>query len=401
MAEGGLLRRALPSLVSVALAMAVCFGGLALARGDLGVAWDVLLQLFYGGIGDVPRLLEGGSAALVLRPLGESAIRSSLLALTGLSVAVAFRVGLFNIGGQGQLMVGALAAAGVGAGLALPAALHLPLALLASALAGALWALGPAWLKLTRGVHEVISTIMLNWVALSLVERWLVVGPLAAGGEGGVSRNGTAEVLESAQLPRLLGDASRLHLGVPLALLVLVATWVWLFRTAGGYEARAVGLSPEAARTAGLPVGRKVVQGMGLAGALAGLAGGVLILGTELRYPNTLGAPYGFDGIAIALLGQSHPAGVGAAALFFGVLRAGGTRLQLVGVHRSFPELVQGLALLLVAAAWVWTRLLARRKAAAAGGGPTGAGLPGLAGTVQLHDAAAAKAAAAGGAERA
>jgi simple sugar transport system permease protein len=147
----------------------------------------------------------------------------------------------------------------------------------------------------------------------------------------------------------------------------VVGVWLWLFRTSGGFEARAVGLSPEAGRTAGLPVERRVVEGMLLAGALSGLAGAVLVLGTELKYPATLGAPYGFDGIAMALLGQTHPVGAGLSALFFGILRAGGTRLQLVGVHKSFPELIQGAALLFVAARWLWVRLLERRQAPATG----------------------------------
>jgi ABC-type uncharacterized transport system permease subunit len=374
--------RALPSVLSVLLALVVCFGTLALTRQDVGLAGEALLQMLYGGLGDVPRLLEGGSMALLTRPLGESATKAALLALTGLSVAVAFRVGLFNIGAQGQLIVGALCAAVVGAGLSLPSSVHLPLALLAAALTGAGWALLPALLKVYRGVHEVISTIMLNWVAVSLVESWLVTGPLAAGAQGGASRSGTEEILATAQLPRLLGELSRLHLGFPLAVLLVGGVWLWLFRTTSGYETRAVGLSPEAARAAGIPVERKVVEGMALAGALSGLAGAVLVLGTELKYPATLGAPYGFDGIAIALIGQSHPVGVGLTALFFGVLRAGGTRLQLLGVHRSFPELIQGLALLFVAGSWLWVQLLERRKARVPPGGTDGV----LAGRVQLHE---------------
>jgi len=360
-----LLRRALPSLLSVLLALLICFVGLAVAKGSLASAFDAFTELFVGGLGDVPRWLETGRLALVTRPLGETAIKASLLALVGLSVAVAFRVGLFNIGAQGQMIVGALAAAVVGAGVSLPALLHVPLCLVVAAFSGALWALPAATLKLWRGVHEVISTIMLNWIAVSLVDGWLVVGPLRAVAQDGSARAGTADLQPTAHLPRLLEELSRLNLGFVIALLALVGVWIWLFRSVSGFEARAAGLSNEAARTAGIPVERRVLTGFLASGALSGLAGAVLVMGTEFRYPGSLGAPYGFDGIGIALIGQNHPVGVGLSALFFGILRAGGTRLQLFGVHKSFPELIQGLALLFVAASWVWTRLLERGANAA------------------------------------
>lgn len=358
-------RSALPSVLSVVLALVACWVAIAFTR-DAGTATDAYLQMLYGGVGNWPAYLDGGNAALLTRPLGEAAMKAALLLFTGLSVAVAFQVGLFNIGAQGQMILGALAAALVGAHVALPAGLHLPLALAAAALAGAGWALLAAVLKLYRGVHEVISTIMLNWVAVSLVDNWLVVGPLQARAAGGQhSTVGTPEILESAQLPRLLGDISRLNLGFVLALVTAVGVWVWLTRLRQGFETRAVGLGPEAARAAGIPVNRRVAGTMAQAGAWAGLAGAVLVLGTEYRYPGTLGAPYGFDGIAIALIGGNHPLGVAVTALFFGALRAGGTRMQLLGVHKSFPELIQGLALLLVAGRMVWLALLRRRRAPA------------------------------------
>jgi simple sugar transport system permease protein len=360
---GERLRAVLPSVFSVFLALAVCWVFIAMTR-DAETASEAYLQMLRGGLGDWGLYLEGGRLTLITRPLGEAAIKASLLLLTGLSVTVAFKVGLFNIGAQGQMLVGALAAAVVGAQLQLPAVLHIPAALLAAGVAGGLWALIAAGLKLARGVHEVISTIMLNWVAVSLVDNWLVLGPLRAGAAAGLSTTGTAEIASSAQLPRLLGELSRLHLGFPLALAVALVLWVWLARLRTGFETRAVGLGPEAARAAGIPVTRRTAEAMGLAGALAGLAGAVLVLGTEFKYPGSLGAPYGFDGIAISLIGANHPLGVTLSALFFGVLRAGGTRMQLLGVHKSYPELIQGLALLFVAGRLVWLALL-RRKAAA------------------------------------
>ncbi len=355
------LRSALPSLLSVALSLLVCFIAIALTRGDVGVAWDAYVEMLKGGLGDVAGFLEHGSWGLLTRPWGESTTRAALLALTGLSVAVGFSAGMFNIGAQGQMIVGALLAAIAGAQLSLPAPIHPLVALLAAAGGGALYGLIPALLKLRRGVHEVISTIMLNWVAVSLVENWLVPGPLRARAEGTLSISGTDQIHATAQLPRVLGDLSRLHAGFFLALLCGVVVWLWLSRTRGGFETRAVGLGREAARTAGIPVERRTCEAMAVAGALAGLAGGVLVLGTEYRFPATFGSAYGFDGIAIALIGQNHPLGVLAAALVFGVLRAGGTRMQLLGVHKSFPELIQGLALLFVAGRLVWEHVLKKR----------------------------------------
>ncbi len=287
-------------------------------------------------------------------PLGETAIKSAVLILTGLSVAVAFTVGLFNIGAEGQLIWGGLAAAVVGryAGF--------PFALAAAALAGAAWGLIPGLLKVRRGVHEVISTILLNWIAIHLVHGWLVAGPLAAAGGGAsISVAGTEPIIRAAWLPRLI-PGSRLDLGVFLALLVAASVWFLLTRTRRGFEWRAVGAGHEAARAAGIPGGRRVCEAMSLAGALAGLAGGLLILGTEHKYPGVFRTGYGFDGIAVALVGGGTAAGTAVAGIFFGAIRAGATRLQLVGIHPSFAELIQGIAVLLVAAPRIFQPLLRR-----------------------------------------
>lgn len=355
------LRPALPSVFSIATALLVCFVAIAVTLGSVGVALDAYLSMLWGAFGDWPRFFRGGGAQTLLWPLGEAGTKAALLTFTGLSVAVAFRVGLFNIGAQGQMMVGAIAAAVVGAKTQAPGVLHVGLCVLAAAAAGALYALPAAVLKVRRGVHEVISTIMLNWIAVALVENWLVVGPLRATASGDNSISGTDQIHSSAALPLLLGDSSRLNLGFVFAVLTAAVAFVFLARTVRGYEWRAVGLSPEAAEAAGIPVATRLVEAMVVAGACAGLAGAVLVLGTEQKYPATLGAPYGFDGIAMALIGQGNPLGVLASALLFGGLRAGGTRMQLLGVHKSFPELIQGLALLLVAAKYLWERLLAKR----------------------------------------
>ncbi len=295
-------------------------------------------------------------------PLGETAIKGAVLVLTGLSVAVAFVVGLFNIGAEGQLIWGALAAAVAGRALDLPAVLEVPLCLCAAAVAGGLWGLLPGLLKVRRGVHEVISTILLNWVAIHLVHGWLVAGPLAAASSNSsISVAGTEPIHASAFLPRPLAG-SRLDLGFPLALAVAAAVWFLLTRTRRGFEWRAVGSGAEAAHASGIPAARRVCEAMFLSGALAGLAGALLVLGTEHKYPGVFRTGYGFDGIAVALIGGGTAAGTAVAGLFFGALRAGATRLQLVGIHPSFAELIQGVAVLLVAAPRLFAPLLKKLR---------------------------------------
>jgi simple sugar transport system permease protein len=306
------------------------------------------------GFGDLLAGAFGGPG-----PLGETAIKSAVLILTGLSVAVAFTVGLFNIGAEGQLIWGGLAAAVIGQ-------VDLPFvmvwSLVGAAAAGALWAWLAGWLKVRRGVHEVISTILLNWIAIDLVHGWLVAGPLGAAGSGAtVSVAGTEPIVPAAWLPRFI-PGSRLDVGLPIALAAAAAMRFLLTRTCRGFEWRAVGAGREAAIACGIPADRRICEGMALSGALAGVAGALLILGTEHKYPGVFRTGYGFDGIAVALVGGGTALGTTTAAIVFGALRAGATRLQLIGVHSSFAELIQGLAVLLVAAPRMFRPLLARLR---------------------------------------
>jgi len=334
------------ALGAVLIALCTSFLAILLTGKNPLLGFGYLLQGALGGPG----------------PLGETAIKGAVLILTGLSVSVAFTVGLFNIGAEGQLIWGALCAAVAGRAIDLPAPLLLPLCLCAGALGGALWGIIPGLLKTTRGVHEVISTILLNWVAIHLVHGWLVAGPLAAGSAGSsISVAGTEPIRPAAFLPRLL-PGSRLDLGFPLALLCAAAVWFLLTRTRRGFEWRAVGAGPEAAQASGIPKGLRICEAMALSGALSGLAGSLLILGTEHKYPGVFRTGYGFDGIAVALVGGGTAAGTVLAGLFFGALRAGATRLQLVGIHPSFAELIQGLAVLLVAAPRLFAPLLSRLR---------------------------------------
>jgi simple sugar transport system permease protein len=280
------------------------------------------------------------------------------LILTGLSVTVAFKAGLFNIGASGQFLMGTIAAVAVGINFeGLPPAIHLPLALLAGIAGGMVWGAIPGLLKVYTGAHEVIVTIMLNYVA-ALFTGWTVYaggtqgqtpGPLWDPAAGAISQ--TPLVLSSAQLPLIFGPPYRVHWGVVIALLVAVVVWWLIYKTIIGFEIRTVGQNMKAARYAGVRVNWTVVLTMILAGGLAGLAGAIETLGVNLRFAPEFTGGAGFDGIIVALLGQTHPLGVILAAFLFGALDAGGSRMQFEsGVSADIIQVIQGLVLAFVAA---------------------------------------------------
>ncbi len=257
------------------------------------------------------------------RAVSETLLEATPLILTGLSVTFAFRAGLFNIGGDGQFLAGAMASVYVGFSLDIPAVVHLPLALVAGVVAGALWGGIAGVLKARTGAHEVITTIMLNFVALRLVDYALSTEVFRRPDRSDpISKN----VLGSAQLPRFDSDL-RVHTGLLIALAAAYGIWWLLFRSTVGFGVRAVGASPSAARYAGIAVGGTWILSMLIAGGLAGLAGATTVLGVRYRLTGGF-SNLGFDAIALALLGRSHPAGVVGAALLFGVLRAGATGMQ-------------------------------------------------------------------------
>jgi simple sugar transport system permease protein len=257
-----------------------------------------------------------GSSTGVLRSLA----KATPLIFSGLAVAVALRAGLFNIGAEGQLLVGGIAAAWVGYALkGLPTLFHLPLTLAAGALAGALWGLVPGVLKALRGAHEVIVTIMMNYVAIHLT-HYLVNHPLRDAASDALK---TPPVLPSARLFSLddLSSDTLSRFGIPARttnfstgfLLALVAAGlvaILIRRTALGFEIRAVGEGADAARTAGIPVPRTLITAMAISGALAGLAGAVEVLGVHRRFLDAFSPGYGFDSIAVALLGGLNPGGI-------------------------------------------------------------------------------------------
>jgi ABC-type uncharacterized transport system permease subunit len=294
------------------------------------------------------------------RFFGETLVQTIPLVLTGLAHALAFRTGLFNIGAEGQYIVGSLAAAIAGYAIALPSGVHLVVALAIGALAGALWAAIPGLLKAYRGVNEVVNSIMLNYVALYLV-NWIVHQMKDPKGGSG---SATPFVLETARFSQGLIEGSRLHGGLWLAIAAAIFLYIFLWRTAAGYEIRAVGLSPGAAEYAGINVQWKIVLTMMISGALAGLSGAVQTLAINYRFYEQIGfANYGFDGIAVALVGRNHPIGVLLSGLLFGALGRGGPAMQAaVGIPKEIVWIVQGTVVFFVAVEGLWQFLKKNRQ---------------------------------------
>lgn len=268
--------------------------------------------------------------------------------LLGLSVALSFRAGLFNIGGAGQLALGAVFGAIVGYRLhGVPAIVHVPLALLAGVVGGFIFGAIPGWLKAQFGAHEVITTIMLNYVAALLVDLLVNHGPLT---DPTRALPQTPPMLPSAQLPIIL-PGSRLHVGLVIALVAVPVVWFLIQRTTIGFRIRAVGFNANAARSSGISVGWTMVTAMGLSGALAGLAGVIQVIGVEHVLTPNLSSSLSFDAIAIALLAGSNPWGVLPAALLFGALRSGASFMQLqTQVSADLISIVQAAVIVFVAA---------------------------------------------------
>jgi general nucleoside transport system permease protein len=297
-------------------------------------------------------LIEGsfGSA----KALSETGVWATPYILAGLAVALAFRGGLFNIGAEGQLAFGAVAAAWVGYALPglvkmnIPPIVHISLAILAGVLAGAIWAAIPGYIKARWGGHEVINTIMMNYIALNLTS-FLLNGPMKDQSPLNVSAR-TPLIAESARLPLII-SGYRLHWGFIIAIVMAFVVWFLLWKTTLGFQIRTSGLNPDAAKYSGVNVKSIIVLTMALSGALAGLAGAIEVVGLNYRHELGFSTGYGFDAIAIALLGKTHPAGVVLAAILFGAMRNGATLMQFrTQIPVDVISVIQALILLFVAA---------------------------------------------------
>ncbi|MEW6093297.1 MAG: ABC transporter permease [Chloroflexota bacterium] len=337
LAEGSISSLLVPFL---AVLTAVVIGGviIALSGGNPFLAYAGLFQGAFGSP----------------KGLSETAVWATPYIFAGLAVALAFKGGLFNIGAEGQLAFGAVAGALIGFALPdwvghdIPAVIHVPLAVGAGLLAGALWAAIPGVLKAFTGGHEVINTIMMNYIALNMTS-FLLNGPMQDPTLTSVSAR-TPPIAESAYIPQIF-EGLRVHWGFILALLIAVFVWLVLWKTTLGFEIRTVGSNPDAAKYAGINVKRTIILTMAFSGALAGLAGAIEVTGLNHRHELGFSIGYGFDAIAIALLGKTHPLGVVLAAILFAAMRNGATRMQfLTQIPVDIISVIQALILLFVAA---------------------------------------------------
>jgi len=306
------------------------------------------------------------------KAIGDTLLKATPLILTGLAVAYGFRAGLFNIGAEGQLFMGGLAATALGLALAdVPWFVAVPLMLIAAMAAGAAWAFVPALLKARIGAHEVITTMMFTYIGRYIV-GWLVNGPLKE--PGGIPQ--TYALSESAQLPRiasLFSDATkeafsflnlgRAHMGILVALLAAIVIWLILKYTTLGYENRAVGYNRWASETAGISVQGTIVKALCISGALAGLGGAVEVMGVHHRLFDQFSSGFGFTGIAVALLAKNHPLGVIPASLLFGALAAGAGTMQFqADVPQKIISIIQALVIFFVAAEEIVLWFVRRRQ---------------------------------------
>jgi ABC-type uncharacterized transport system permease subunit len=307
-----------------------------------------------------------GSAFTWPDGIGYTLFFATPLIFTGLAVAVAFRCGLLNIGAEGQLYIASFATAWVGISFAgLPALLLVPLCCLAAVLAGGVWGGIPGVLKARFGAHEVITTIMMNFIAIALASYFTQYHYKPPGdailetvpiGEG-------AHVARMGKLIPGFPERIPLNLSFLLALGICLLVYLFLWRTRWGYEIRATGASSAAAQYGGIATGRQIVLAMALSGALAGMVGINEVLGYRYRYYDSFSPGYGFTGIAVALLGRNHPVGVILASLLFGALLRGGLFVDIFTEHvsKDLVMVLQGIIILFVAAEALFHRSFGRR----------------------------------------
>jgi ABC-type uncharacterized transport system permease subunit len=333
----------------VAVVGALVVGGIiimlsSLASGSLDptLPFRAYAALFTGAFGSVRGIIF-------------SIVSATPLILGGMAVGLGFKAGLFNIGAQGQFLMGALGAAAVGAWVAgAPPVLAIPVAIGAGALLGAVWGFIPGALKAWTGAHEVVTTIMLNFIAGAII-GYLITGPLEAPGFS-FSRTGP---LGNAELPTFPVLGASIHLGVLIAFALVPAVWWLLWRSTLGFEVRTVGANPDAARYAGMHPAVITILTMSLCGLLAGLAGAGQILGISHFMNASYGTSIGFDSISVALLGRAHPVGITLAALLFGAMRAGSGLMQIqAGIPVEIIDVIQATILLFLAADIVIRRAL-------------------------------------------
>ena len=339
---------ALLPVAAVALALLIGAGMLLALGADPLKAYSAMLQGAAGSVSGITQTL----------------VKATPLLLVGLGITIAFRGGVINIGGEGQLIVGALAATAMALAFPeWPGVILLPLALAAGVAGGAAWGGVPGVLKARLGVNEILSTIMMNQIAIQL-SNYLLRGPMIDPAE--IARG--TQIAQSAQLPQQvwlirLVPRTLLNGGAIIAVVMAVLVYIFLWRTTIGYRIRAVGLNAEAARYAGIRVPVYQALALALGGAFAGLAGAVEVLGVQHRMMEGLSGGYGFSGIVAALFGKLHPLGAIPASILFGGLLVGADKMQrAVQVPSALIGALQGLVVLFVVSSDIWARYWARRR---------------------------------------
>jgi general nucleoside transport system permease protein len=333
-------------------------------------SWKLVVStyssLLLGAFGDPVKIkaaFQSGDQGMILKamsPFFESLVVSTPYIFTGVAVALGFQAGVFNIGVEGQMLVGGIAAGWAGwTFTGLSPWIHVPLAMGFGALAGGLWGFIPGWLKVKTGAHEVINTIMMNYIAYFLI-YYLISSPLRDPNE--VTPK-TPWIQESAHLFKFFPEPIRFHIGFFIAIAVAILVWFLLYKTTWGYEIRSVGSNPHASKYAGMNITFVVVAVMSLSGAIAGMAGANEILGLNWRQSQALSSGYGFDSIALALLARNNPIGVIFTALLFGFLRNGSKVMQLrSGVPIYIINILQAFIILFIAAPAIIRTIYRLRK---------------------------------------
>lgn len=334
MKGGAVLARLEPALTAVApFALALAIGAivLALAGFEPFSVYGLMVQEAFGGKGRIAATLSAATPLLA----------------TGLAAAIAFRAGIFNIGVEGCFYLGGIAAAVIGYGLPnWPGALLIPLGLVVASVVGGAWMVGPGLLRSRLGVDEVVTTLMLNFIAIG-VTSWLVNGPLLARGS---ANSATPEIVAAAELPHLI-PGFELHIGFLITVALTIAYGLWGRFGVGGFRSRLVGLNPRFSRAVGIDLPRVFLAAMVASGAVGGLGGGIHALGLVHRFVANFSPGYGFTGIAIALLARNSAIGIIIASILFGALASAGANIQLFSnVPIEIVEVLQGAVMIFAVA---------------------------------------------------
>ncbi|MCD6551344.1 ABC transporter permease [Thermotoga sp.] len=321
------------------------------------IAAAVIVMIGQNPVTAYKAMIEGAFGDL--QALADTIIKTTPLILTGLAVGFGFRAGLFNIGAEGQMIMGAILATVVGMNMrGVPPSLAIPLTMIAGMIGGAAWASIAGYLKAKTGAHEVVTTIMLNWIA-TYISSYLITGPLAVG--SGTPKS--PEIAPSAKLPPIVTvGALEMTSGIVISIIAAIVIYIVLEKTKTGYEVKATGFNPYAAEYGGISISKNTVMSMAISGALAGLAGALEVMGLHHRFLGTLSGGKGFDGISIALIGQNHPIGIIFASFLIASLRTGSSNMQFVGVPKHIVTIIQGIVIFLVAADRIVKTLLRAKK---------------------------------------